>query len=168
MDSTFQWELRHPHTESPSDRMPCAREAPGCILVYRDRLYMFGGGTLRYGRSAAQGNKANLGALNDLWRYDPETNGWEMLEPDDGATGFDPNAQRPRTRILPAWVEVADVFYLYGGLSILSKGWRHSHINDLWSYDPGQGRWEMLEPNDGTLLEHPDFTGPGRPATVAG
>ena len=168
MPSTFQWKLCHPHTDGWSHRMPRAREAPGAILVYQNRFYMFGGGTLKYGPSSGQGNKAALGTLNDLWRYDSTTNEWERLEPDDRVVEFDSSALRPCTRILPAWVAMDDIFYLFGGLSILGQGWRHTQLNDLWAYDPAEARWEMLEPHDDTLLEHSDYTNQGRPTTIAG
>lgn len=166
--SAFRWELLHPHAEAPSDHAPCPREAPGAILEYGSRFYLFGGGTLRYGESSGQGNKATLGALNDLWTYDPRANEWDAIEADDGATGFDASADRPCTRILPAWVGVDDTLYLFGGLSILRQGWQHTQLNDLWAYHPTEHRWEMCEPSDGTLLEEPDGTGHGRPTTIAG
>lgn len=168
MTQTFQWQLCYPHTDTPGDRMPRPREAPGGILCYRNRLYMFGGGTLKYGRSSGQGNKRTLGALNDLWTYDPAANRWRVLEPDTGAQGFDPAADRPCARMLPAWVEVNGIFYLFGGLCILGEGWKFTLLNDLWAYDPAAARWELLEPDDGTLLEYPDCIGNDRPTTIGG
>lgn len=129
---------------------------------------MFGGGTLRYGASSSQGNKSTLGALNDLWVYDPSVGVWELLESNDGAAGFDASADRPCARMLPAWVEIDDRFFLFGGLSILSEGWKFTLLNDLWMYDPADGRWTLLEPDDGVLLDHPDYAGRGRPATIGG
>ena len=166
--STFRWEVLHPHTDASSENLPCPREAPGDMVEYRDRLYLFGGGTLRYGQSSGQGNKATLGALNDLWTYDTQANEWEQIQADDGTAGFDASADRPCTRILPAWVAVDDILYLFGGLSILEQGWKHTQLNDLWAYHPAQDRWELLEPSDGALLEHPDCTSQGRPTTIAG
>ena len=166
--SGFQWQLLSPHTEVLSADYPCPREAPTCILPYRDQLYMFGGGTLKYGASVTQGNKATLGSLNDLWRYDPAQARWTMLEPDDGLQGFSASARRPCTRILPAWVAIDDAFYLFGGLSILSAGWKFALLNDLWRYSPDESRWDLLEPDDGLLLEHSDCAGAGRPTTIGG
>ncbi len=168
MASTVQWQLCHPDTEPATERLPCARVAYGGILPYRNQLYMFGGGTFKYGQSAGQGNKRMLGPLNDLWRYNPATNQWETLEPDDGSQGFDPSAERPCERMLSTWVEVDDTFYLFGGHAILGEGWNFTLLNDLWAYDPAAGRWELLEPDDGALLEHPDFSGDGRPAIMYG
>ena len=168
MASTFQWQLCHPHTDTPSDRMPCPREAPGAILAHRHQLYLFGGGTLKYGQSTGQGNKRALGALNDLWRYDPAANQWQVLQPDDGAEGFAAAAARPCARMLPAWVEVDGLFYLFGGLSILGAGWKFTLLNDLWVYDPAAAEWKLLEADDGTLLEDPDCIGRGRPTTIGG
>ena len=67
---------------------------------------------------------------------------------------------------LPAWVEIDDRFYLFGGLSILSEGWNFTLLNDLWMYDPADARWTLLEPDDGLLMEHPDCAGRGRPTTM--
>ena len=84
----FSWQLIHPHLDADG-AVPCPREAPTGILPYQGRLYMFGGGTLKYGASSAQGNKATLGTLNDLWIYEPKSDRWELMEPDDGLEGFD-------------------------------------------------------------------------------
>ncbi len=168
MISGFNWRLCHPHVESTGGDVPCAREAPGVLLPYKRRIYMFGGGALRYGASSGQGNKSTLGALNDLWVYDPSVEEWNLMEANDGAVGFDVSADRPCARILPAWVEVDDRFYLFGGLSILSEGWKFALLNDLWVYDPSDARWTLLEPDDGVLLEHPDCAGRGRPTTMGG
>ncbi len=168
MGSTFQWRLLHPDVASTDGRVPCAREAPGAMLSYRGRVYMFGGGTLRYGASSGQGNKSTLGGLNDVWAYDPAAGRWDQLEENDGATGFDVSADRPCARMLPAWVEIDGRFYLFGGLSILSEGWKFTLLNDLWMYDPSEAGWTLLEPDDGVLLEHPDCAGLGRPTTMGG
>lgn len=168
MDSTFRWRMCHPHVESTDGNVPCAREAPGAMLSFRGRVYMFGGGTLGYGASSGQGNKSTLGGLNDMWAYDPAAEEWDLLEENDGATGFDVLADRPCARMLPAWVEIDGRFYLFGGLSILSEGWKFTLLNDLWMYDPTEAGWTLLEPDDGVLLEHPDCAGLGRPTTVGG
>ncbi len=168
MSSTFKWRLCLPEVESTDVEVPCAREAPGAMLAYHGRIFMFGGGTLRYGASSGQGNKSTLGALNDLWAYDPSVRKWTRLEENDGAAGFDISADRPCARMLPAWVEIDDRFYLFGGLSILSEGWKFTLLNDLWMYDPADARWTLLEPDDGLLMEHPDCAGRGRPTTMGG
>ena len=168
MISGFNWRLCHPDVDSTGGDVPCAREAPGVLLPYQRRIYMFGGGALRYGASSGQGNKSTLGALNDLWVYDPSVEEWNLMEANDGAAGFDVSTDRPCARILPAWVEVDDRFYLFGGLSILSEGWKFALLNDLWVYDPSDARWTLLEPDDGVLLEHPDCAGRGRPTTMGG
>ena len=138
------------------------------MLAYRGRIFMFGGGTLRYGASSGQGNKSTLGALNDLWAYDPSAERWTLVEENDGATGFHISADCPCARMLPAWVEIDDRFYLFGGLSILSEGWKFTLLNDLWMYDPLDAHWTLLEPDDGELLEHPDCAGRSRPTTMGG
>ncbi|MDE3001361.1 MAG: hypothetical protein OXU79_19975 [Gemmatimonadota bacterium] len=168
MTSEFNWRLCHPDVDSTGGDVPCAREAPGVLLPYRGRIYMFGGGTLKYGASSGQGNKSTLGALNDLWLYDPSVEEWNLLEANDGAAGFDAASDRPCARMLPAWVEINDRFFLFGGLSILSEGWKFALLNDLWMYDPSEAHWTLLEPDDGVLLEHPDFAGLGRPTTMGG
>ena len=168
MSSTFKWRLCHPEVESTDGDVPSAREAPGAMLAYRGRIFMFGGGTLRYGASSGQGNKSTLGALNDLWAYDPSAERWTLVEENDGATGFHISADCPCARMLPAWVKIDDRFYLFGGLSILSEGWKFTLLNDLWMYDPLVAHWTLLEPDDGELLEHPDCAGRDRPTTMGG
>ena len=163
---TWKWEMLHPHQEDTHEAIPCARDIWNGMLAYDGSLYVFGGATLKYGPAKTHGDLTTLGTLDDLWRYDPATAAWTQLEEDDGRSGFSPSVDRPCGRVLPAWVAVKDRFYLFGGLSVLSAGWQTCLLNDLWSYDPLIGKWELLEPHDGRALETPDSAG-ARPTILA-
>jgi len=161
---SWSWELLVAHGE---EEAPCPRDVWGGMLAHGGRLFLFGGATARYGPARAPGDLSTLGTLNDLWTYDPEHNRWTQLEGDDGSSGFSISAGRPCGRVLPAWVPVGGKFYLFGGLSVLGPGWRTCLLNDLWSYDPGTHRWELLEPHDGRALESPTSPRFHRPPTLA-
>ena len=45
---------------------------PGGLVGYGGALYAFGGGTARHGTPEHSGDLTKMGALNDLWRYDPD------------------------------------------------------------------------------------------------
>ena len=162
----WKWEMLHAHRDM-HEAIPCPRDIWGGMLAYNGCLFVFGGAFLKYGPAKTHGDLTTLGTLNDLWRYDPAAATWTQLEEDDGSSGFSPSADRPCGRVLPAWVAVKDRFYLFGGLSVLGAGWRTRLLNDLWSYDPLRGRWELLEPHDGRALETPASVETSRPTMLA-
>ena len=69
--SAWKWDLLHPHVADPGDGAPGPRELPGGLVGYGGALYAFGGGTARHGTPEHSGDLTKMGALNDLWRYDP-------------------------------------------------------------------------------------------------
>ncbi len=162
----WHWEMLHPHQENEPETVPCARDIWGGMLAYDACLYVFGGLHTKYGPAQAPGDLSTVGTLNDLWRYDVTRGAWDMLEADDGTSGFSDSADRPCGRVLPAWVPVQDRFYLFGGLCNLSAGFRNCLLNDLWSYDPATGRWALLEPDDGRVLETPTRVDGCRPTAL--
>ncbi|GIS59108.1 MAG: hypothetical protein CM1200mP2_13330 [Planctomycetaceae bacterium] len=125
------------------------------MLAYKRSLYLFGGVYPRYGPPSGPADLRTMGSLNDLWRFDLSAGRWQQLEADNGPADFDPSAKRPCGRVLPRWAQLDGTFYLFGGLTSLAKGWKIRLLNDLWSYQPGSGRWTLLEPNDGRVLDKP-------------
>ena len=164
--AAWEWELLHPHVDEPGEIAPGPRELPGGLAGHGSSLYAFGGGTARHGTPEHSGDLTKMGALNDLWRYDPAPGAWTKLEDDDGRAGTSFNDERPCGRMLPALEAIGDRLYLFGGLTVLGAGWRPHLLNDLWSYDPANGAWEMLEPNDYRSLRSPSHVDDIRPSVV--
>ena len=162
----WKWELLHPHIDQPGDGAPGPRELPGGLAPYGGALYAFGGGAAKHGTPERSGDLTKMGALNDLWRYDPAGGAWTRLEEDDGRAGTAYSDERPCGRMLPAWTSIGGKLYLFGGLTVLGAGWRPHLVNDLWSYDPASSAWELLEPNDARGLRSPSHVDDVRPAVV--
>ncbi len=162
-DGAWKWELLHPHQDE-DDEVPCPRAAPGGMLSYDKCIYLFGGIKVMYGQPKGPGDLSVQGSLNDLWRYDPDQGRWARLEDHDGRTGFGQSDAGPCTRKLTAWLPVDDKLYLFGGSSVLGPGLTTVKLNDLWSYDPKAGRWELIEPDDGRAMESPTSAAGHRPA----
>ena len=162
--AAWKWELLHPHADDPGDAAPGPRELPGGLVSHDGALYAFGGGTARHGTPEHSGDLTKMGALNDLWRYDPAGGSWTKLEDDDRRAGTSFNDERPCGRMLPAFEAIGDRLYLFGGLTVLGAGWRPHLLNDLWSYDPSDGSWELLEPNDYRSLRSPSHGDDTRPS----
>lgn len=159
----FLWSQLTPHCRSPLRHpQPLPRDVWGGMLAFRDRLLVFGGATLMYGPAERTGDLTTLGTLNDLWEYDPVRKQWTEVQAhiDDGSI------DRPRGRVLPAWVADGDICYLFGGLAVKSPGWHTLILDDLWSYTPGTGTWRLLEAHDGCPLENDEQPPGTRPTTV--
>ena len=117
MDSTFQWQLRHPDTEPATDRFPCARVAYGGILTYRNQLYMFGG----FGpKGDFLPEEVNGPQLNDLWCFDLTLREWQCIQAHDGSKDYTDRAGRPGVRRIPGMVAQGDEIYLFGGFDLSS------------------------------------------------
>ena len=124
-------------------------------------------------------------------RHRPARNARALGRPDQDGRTQRPVALRPRTRRMdeaggrrrqgrdfiqrraplrpdaPSLLEaIGDRLYLFGGLTVLGAGWRPHLLNDLWSYDPVNGAWEMLEPNDYRGLRSPSHVDDTRPSVV--
>ena len=124
------------HPETDSSQVPCPRDIWNGMVSHDGALYMFGGATTKYGPATKEGDLGTLGTLNDLWRYSPHQDSWELVEEDNGRAGCSETDMRPSGRVLPAWVPVGESLYLFGGLSVLDVGWKAALLNDLWRYDP--------------------------------
>ena len=109
------------------------------------RLYMMGG----YGWDA----HGTWGWLNDMWRYDPATNGWTWLKGSDtadqvgiyGIPEVADDANYPSGRSWAAsWTGADGKFYLLGGFG-LDISQNAGYLNDMWRYDPTANRWTWLK-----------------------
>ena len=162
----WEWKLLHPNIPDPGDSAPGPRELPGGLVSYQEKIFAFGGGTAKHGTPEHSGDLTKMGALNDLWRFDPQKTTWTKLENDDGRAGSMFNDVKPCGRMLPALASIDDKLYLFGGLTVLGAGWRPSLMNDLWSYEPDSGVWELIEPDDSRNLGSPYQVDAERPTVV--
>jgi len=112
-------------------------------------LYVFGGLYERYGRPQGPGDLRQFGVANDLWRFNPESSAWQLLEANDGHTEFGAGPRRPGARFLASTAVVGDDVYLFGGETILRQGWMGRGVNDLWRRRLPDGDWEMIHPDNG-------------------
>lgn len=111
------WELIEPTGATPSARSGCAAEFTS------GALYLFAG-------------ISRFFEVNDeLWRFDPATASWSMLEP----TG-----PRPAARYKPAAAldEAEGKIYYYGGLAFGPAGFER--LADFWVYDVATNRFREL------------------------
>lgn len=106
-------------------------------------LYLFGG----EGFAAA-----GLGALNDMWKYDPQLNLWTWLKGGSamnqsgvyGTAGVAAPENTPGGRSYgAAWKGTDGSFYLFGGVGLASTG--TGRLNDLWKYNPLTNQWTWLK-----------------------
>lgn len=128
---------------------PCGRDIWDNSFVHGGALYIFGGAWERYGRSQRWRDHGKLGVGNDLWRFDPATGTWDLLEEDDWSLRYGDEARRPGARLLASFAVVGDWAYLFGGLAVLEQGLVLRALNDFWRYHVPTGRWELIHRDTG-------------------
>ena len=123
--------------------LPAPSNAPGSrTLAYAwlgpgDELWLFGGN----GLDAA----GDPWALNDLWRFDPETLEWTWISGGDswnrmtavyGTRGVPDPTNVPGGRSQGvSWLDTEGNFWLFGG---------DGHLNDVWKFDPAALEWTWI------------------------
>jgi N-acetylneuraminic acid mutarotase len=108
-------------------------------------LYLFSGRDLdKTGRKDAVLFDQGPEFFNDLWRYDPRTDGWTQLHPDVGGDGPQSGAAYPSARYGSGHAVLGNDFYLFGGYDGGA-----SELGDLWRYDIRADRWRELHPSGG-------------------
>ena len=124
--------------------MPSAREGGAAWTDGAGNFWMFGGG----GFDSTGSN----GALNDLWRYSPNTALWTWMS---GATtgnlagvygtqGTPAPGNVPGSRsAIVSWKDSAGNFWLFGGAGFDSTD-LDSYLNDLWRYSPSTNQWTWM------------------------
>ena len=125
---------------SGSDRRPSGRVLPAWLPV-GDRLYLYGGLSV-----TGEGWRTIL--LNDLWRLDPTTRRWELLEPHDGralASPTDRPGSRPTTLAAMGAAAIGEDLYMVAGWAGQASGVVMSP--QLWCYRTAADLWEFLGPH---------------------
>ncbi len=124
---------------------PGARDEAATWSDASGRFYLFGG--------RGYGLTTGPGYLNDLWRYDPATNGWSKLGGSDepnaagnyGTTGIAAPTNVPGARSASAtWYDpTTDTLWLFGGAGIDANNTAGS-LADLWKYQPSTQQWTFV------------------------
>ena len=103
---------------------------------------------------------ANTVDLNDLWKYDPKSNGWTWMSGSASgnapgtygtlgvsATGNSPGAREGAS----SWYDSASgLLWLFGGYGYDKTGSTNKliELNDLWSFDPKSSQWTWVAGSD--------------------
>lgn len=121
------------------DNYPSARIAAGFWKDSSGMIWMFGGTN-------------NLGAYNDMWKYDMNTNMWTWVKGPDtwdvagnyGILGVPATSNNPPPRGESAsWVDKNNDLWLFGGYWLnTSIGWEY--YNDLWRYNIATNIWTWM------------------------
>lgn len=92
------------------------------------------------------------GYLNDLWKYDPNTNNWTWIKGDNainitgvyGAVGVPAAGNKPGGRYnATASMDATGAVWMFGGFGYNNA--TISYLNDLWKYDPGTNNWTWMK-----------------------
>ena len=125
--------------------VPGAREFMASWTDAAGDLLLFGG----YGFDSA----GNIGYLNDLWRYSRTTDQWTWLGGLNtvngggiyGALGVEAAGNRPGARFgAVSWADSTGNMWMFGGYGIDAGGVLLGYLNDLWRYNPTNGRWTWM------------------------
>jgi N-acetylneuraminic acid mutarotase len=117
------------------------------LFAHGEMLYLFSGRDLdKSGERDVVLGGTGPEWFNDLWRYDPATNAWTLLHPDEPLGGYGAGTTYPAPRYGSGHAVDGDDFYLFGGYCSLNAG---KDRNDFWRYHVPTDRWALLHPDDG-------------------
>lgn len=124
---------------------PGAREGAASWTDANGNFWLFGG----YGYDATSGVP---GYLNDLWKYNTQTNEWTWVKGGNvinqygvyGTMGTAALANMPGSRGYTGfWLDVTGNLWLFGGRGF-SSGGGLAELNDLWRYNPSNNQWTWM------------------------
>lgn len=131
---------------SPSNN-PGGRFAPSGVY-FENEFFVFGGSP-----DTARGGPGNGVTINDLWKYDHNTNTWERIEsglyndPGNYGTLGQPSLQnKPPARYTSILWHSDNKLYLYGGSGAFGD---FGFLNDLWTYDLTTKMWTWIKGYNG-------------------
>ena len=131
--------------ETNPANMPGARLGSITWTDSSGKLWLFGG--------RGYDSTGNEGLLNDLWRYNSDTNQWAWMSGADlmdqigtyGTRGTADVANMPGARSESiSWSDDFGNLWLFGGEVKDSQGNWGYFLNDLWRYDIGTGQWTWV------------------------
>lgn len=106
-------------------------------------LWMMGG----YGK-----DETDEGILNDLWKYDPQTNQWTWVKGGQtvnqygnyGARGTASLSNTPGAKYMGiSWKDMYGDLWIFGGYGF--NGSAAGYMNDLWKYHPATNEWTWVK-----------------------
>jgi N-acetylneuraminic acid mutarotase len=136
-----------------SANTPGARSASVTWKDASGNLWLFGGDQ--------NNNLPTGGVLNDLWKYNPNTNEWTWMSGSNivnqqgiyGTKGVPDPANIPGSRYgAVSWTDAAGNFWLFGGFGNDGVSSGGKHLNDLWKYDPANNMWTWVNGNPSSLV----------------
>lgn len=158
---------------SSASNYPGSRDSGACWKDSSGNLWMFGG----HGKASG----ATVGNLNDLWKFSTTTLQWTWI---GGATttrqigtygtqGVGSTSNIPTSRqLMTYWTDSSGIFWLFGGNcngSFGNCGSTLGYLNDLWSYDPSNGKWTWVSGyNDTDQLPTYGTLGVGSTSNIPG
>jgi N-acetylneuraminic acid mutarotase len=128
---------------------PGSRDGSVSWVDASGRFWLFGGNGID-----ANGN---IGALNDLWRFDPSTVDWTWISGDGmfnqsgiyGTKGSAAASTKPGARDGSAsWIDSSNDLWLFGGNGF-DAGGNGGLMNDLWKFNPSTGQWSWVSGSNG-------------------
>lgn len=124
-----------------ASNVPGSREKAISWVDATGQLWMFGG----------QGHGSiGVGFLNDLWKFNPNTNLWTWVSGDNttnasgnyGTMGVSGSTNMPGARSeSQGWVGANGDLWLFGGIYF------GNYFNDLWKFDVALGQWVWMDGN---------------------
>lgn len=130
-----------------STNEPPAREFMACWTDNNGMFWMYGGDGV-----VSTATPATASKLNDLWKYDPNTNIWTWVKGSNladqvgnyGTIGVSAPSNAPAGRMGSAvWTDNAGDLWLFGGLGYASANLL-GYTNDLWKYNIGSNNWTWI------------------------
>jgi N-acetylneuraminic acid mutarotase len=147
------------------DNTPGARYLSVSWVDSAGMLWLFGG----YGYAT---DPSTWGYLNDMWKYDPNTNQWTWMHGDNsnnqygvfGTQGVGAANNKVGARYNPsAWTDKQGNLYLFGGFGYATFG-AASYLSDLWKYNVATNQWTWVKgdniQNQSSVYGAPGATSP--------
>lgn len=125
-----------------ASNQPGARYGSQTWIDASGNLWLFGG----YGHA-----NSSAGILNDLWKYDPNTNSWTWMNGDNtinqpgiyGTKGITNPANKPGGRyVSTSWQDQSGNIWMFGGYGYDET--YAGNLNDTWKYDPATNQWTWM------------------------
>ena len=130
-------------TVAANANKPGARYASSSWVAPDGKVWLFGG----YGY-----DETYSGNLNDMWRYDPQTNQWTWMHGDKirdqkavfGTLGQVALTNKPGSRyVSSAWMDHNGDLIMFGGYGFDAVN--SGYLNDLWKYNTTNNTWTWVK-----------------------
>jgi N-acetylneuraminic acid mutarotase len=128
---------------SPTNN-PGSRHGAATWVDQQGNLWLFGG--------EGYDNTTTLCWLNDLWKFNPQTNEWTWIRGNTsgnqpgiyGVQALPSSSAQPGSREFPvSWTDAAGNFWLFGGDGFASTP-TFGRLGDLWKYNPVSNQWTWM------------------------